>query len=196
MTTNETNDLSLLVSVLEGEEPRIKAFYRRRLLPIAARYDVDDLFGDVTLRALRDWDKCLSRDVHGVQKWVRVIAHNTTMSALNDHIARAKRSVRRESCGSSEATFHQIENAATYRDTDAAERYELIQMCIAVLDQLPSRQAHAIRRFHLDLASYTEIATEMGVTLQAVRSLVSKGLARCSQIAGPELLLLNTKGDE
>ena len=195
MKTTETNDLSLLLDVLEAEEAKIKAIYRRRLLPIAARYDVDDLIGDVTLRAIRDWDKCLSSDFYGVRRWVRVIARNTTMSALDEHIVRAKRSVRRESCGSPDGIFNQMEHAATYRDSDTAERDELIQMCIAVLDRLPGRQTHAIRRLHVDGASYTEIAMELGVTLGAVRSLVSKGLARCKQLVGPELLS-TWKGNE
>ncbi len=91
-----TKDLSLLLTVLAAEEAAIKRTYYGRLKSIAARYDSDDLFSDVQLQALRNWDSCASTDMDGVRRWVRVIAKNTTITALDIHIGRAKRSVKRE----------------------------------------------------------------------------------------------------
>lgn len=182
-----TKDLSLLLTVLAAEEASLKRIYQRRLQSIASRYDADDLYSDVQLRALRDWDKCTSTDMAGVRKWLRVIAKNTTMSALDNHIGRAKRSVRREIMGSRGAEFNEcpeLQQCATQDDEDQVDTEELLQLCMEGVEKLPPRQAKAVQRRFLDDVNYDIIATELEVSVGAARTLVSRGILSCRKSVG------------
>ncbi len=161
--------------------------YQRRLQSIASRYDTDDLFSDVQLSALRDWDKRTSTDMAGVRKWVRVIAKNTTITMLDRHIGCGKRSVKREVMGSRGAEFNEcpeLQQCATCEAVDQVDLEELLQKCRNVVDALPSRQAKAVQLRYLDDVNYEVVATELAVSVGAARTLVSRGIATCREQAG------------
>ena len=125
--------------------------------------------------------------MEGVRKWLRVIARNTTMTALDRHIGRAKRSVRRELMGSPDAAFNEcteIYQCAAQEDDDLVDMEELLHVCMEAVDRLPARQSKAVQRRYLDDVDYQGIATELAVSSGAARTLVSRGIASCRELVG------------
>lgn len=59
-----------------------------------------------------------------------------------------------------------------------AEQGDLLEKLVAALDRLPDRQAHAVRRYHIEEATLDTIGAELGVSRERARQLRSAGETR------------------
>jgi RNA polymerase sigma factor (sigma-70 family) len=88
-----------------------------------------------------------------------------------------KRSVRRETAGAQLIAQSLPEEADN--DLEAAEEtQQQLALTLQRLEELPPRQAMAIKLRYLQELEYQEIAHRMNATPWAVRCLVSRGLSR------------------
>ena len=64
---------------------------------------------------------------------------------------------------------------------------ETTKAVLAIIDDLPANQATAIRLRYLQQLSNDEVACEMGISNDAVRCLVSRGLAKAKKLLAPTI---------
>ncbi len=95
-TVNCRGAVNFLEEVLLDVRPTIEQRYARELASISHRYDVDDLYQSVCVRAIRWIGRCKGESKEAVRNWVLKIAANVFRSAIATHKLSAKRSTSRE----------------------------------------------------------------------------------------------------
>ncbi len=180
-----------VLGVIDECEPMIRARYARKLNAIGNRYDIDDLLQATRLKAHRAVDQCrASAEDVSLRHWVLQIASMTYKTEITNHVGVAKRSVKRESgelkC---DLMTRPGQNAV-----DTSELNESANEIIALLDELPKSQAKAVRANYIDAREYSDIAEEMGVTVNSVRLLVSRGLKQLRKLSVPYGFEMATDG--
>ena len=170
MSTERVNGL---IDVLESIRPEIERTYRHRLKPIEKRYGVDDLYQDICTKVLSHGHKCRGRTIEELRGFLVVVARNTCMNALSRHITAGRRSILRDAHDDGPIDRH-LSHCETPLEHLCIQ--ETVAEVLAMLRTIPPRQRKAIEQRMLLEESYAEIGQELGVTLQAVRSLVSRGL--------------------
>ena len=162
---------SELIEVLTEVGPEIGAFAARRLASVERRFDVDDLKQIVAMKALRYRESIESNDKEVVRHWVKKLAYNEYKTAVTAEFA-AKRSVACEVSG------EEISPAVVQDDQfELAVIAEDMEFVTEAMKQIPASWAKAVRMRYLECLSNAEIAVEMQTTVNAVRLLVSRGLA-------------------
>jgi RNA polymerase sigma factor (sigma-70 family) len=170
---------------LEGSD--IIALYdrhARELVGFFARRTGDpqlalDLLGDTFLAAFAARERCDADAAQQRAAWLYRIAGNK----LTDHFRRGaseRRALLRVGEGLralSDAEYERIEQLA------AAD--ELHDRVNAALDELSDEQDRAIRSRVLGERSYAEVAQDLGVSEQAARARVSRGLRTLRRVLAP-----------
>lgn len=169
-----------LVAVLEECEPTIRGRFTRKLSKIGQRFDADDLVQTTRMKAFAAIEKCRAADDFELRNWVLQIAKNAYRTEIDNHVGRGKRSVKREVESDDVLLTRPSLNAV-----DATEVSESCSEVVAMLDELPTNQARAVRAVYLEGRDYPELADEMGVSVNSVRLLVSRGLKLIRQLTVP-----------
>lgn len=169
-----------LVSAFVEVESTIRGRFTRKLCRIGKRFDVDDLLQSTRLKAFAAIDKCYAADDLELRHWILQIAKNAYRTEIDNHIGRGKRSINRE--------VDSVDVLLTRPNLKAVETSEISESCnevVALLDALPPSQSQAVKAVYLDGREYADIADEMGVTINSVRLLVSRGLKLIRQLTVP-----------
>jgi RNA polymerase sigma factor (sigma-70 family) len=137
--------------------------YRQRLFAYArqmlggSRQDAEDALQDVFLRAyssLRSNDRPLS-----LRAWLYRVAHNRCI----DHLRRPTPPA---------ADLFDTSRKPLHDPMDEAVRREDLRQLVADVRRLPEQQRSALLMREMDGLSYAELAEALGVSLQAVKSLL------------------------
>jgi RNA polymerase sigma factor (sigma-70 family) len=137
--------------------------YRQRLFVYArqmlggSRQDAEDALQDVFLRAyssLRSNDRPLS-----LRAWLYRVAHNRCIDHLRKPIPPA-------------ADLFDTSRKPLHDPMDEAERREDLRQLVADVRRLPEQQRSALLMREIDGLSYAELSDALGVSLQAVKSLL------------------------
>jgi RNA polymerase sigma factor (sigma-70 family) len=137
--------------------------YRQRLFAYSrqmlggSRQDAEDALQDVFLRAyssLRTNDRPLS-----LRAWLYRVAHNRCI----DHLRRPTPPA---------ADLFDTSRKPLHDPMDEAERREDLRQLVADVRRLPEQQRSALLMREIDGLSYVELSEALGVSLQAVKSLL------------------------
>jgi RNA polymerase sigma factor (sigma-70 family) len=137
--------------------------YRQRLFAYSrqmlggSRQDAEDAMQDVFLRAyssLRSNDRPLS-----LRAWLYRVAHNRCI----DHLRRPTPPA---------ADLFDTSRKPLHDPMDEAERREDLRQLVADVRRLPEQQRSALLMREIDGMSYAELSDALGVSLQAVKSLL------------------------
>lgn len=166
-----------VTAAMQELAPEIRRLHARDLASISRRFDVDDLVQTTALKAISAAANCQADSLEQLRHWVLSIARRTTKSAIFHEVCVEKRSVRRET-----ADAELIAQSLSEEADNALEAAELAQRqldwTLQRLEELPPRQAMAIKLRYLQELEYQEIAHRMNATPWAVRCLVCRGLSR------------------
>lgn len=182
----------LVLETLAATESTIRARYARRLSRMNQRFDLDDLCQTVAIKAVQSADSCKAETMEQLRYWVLTIAKYTCETAVTEHLGAKKRSLRAESVAIGVATEESRDGYQPASEDvgglDAAIVREECEQAYAMLDCLTAAQRQAVTMRYVDQAEYSDIAEALGVTMQAARSLVSRGLqAARSQVGQPAM---------
>lgn len=170
-----------LIEALAATESIIRARFSRKIGMIGQRVAVEDLLQSVALKAFKSLSKCTATTEEELNHWVLTIAQNCYKSLLTTNYA-VKRSAKMEGCAIGVATDESRDGfQPADMEGDASVKAEIaeeIQQVLSMLDQLTPDRARAIRMRYLDQMELNDIAEVMGISNEAVRCLVSKGLAK------------------
>jgi RNA polymerase sigma factor (sigma-70 family) len=137
--------------------------YRQRLFAYSrqmlggSRQDAEDALQDVFLRAyssLRTNDRPLS-----LRAWLYRVAHNRCIDHLRRPTPRP-------------ADLFDTSRKPLHDPMDEAERHEDLRQLVADVRRLPEQQRSALLMREIDGLSYAELSDALGVSLQAVKSLL------------------------
>lgn len=169
-----------LIAVLSATESTIRARYARKLMIIAGRFDIDDLVQLTAMKCFNALESCNAQSDEELTHWVIQTARFTCQTAITAHRA-AKRSTVREEVAIGVANDGSRDGfqPATSVDADPSVACEIAEQCSDMLEALksiPANQAKAVRMSYLEGADYPEIAEALGVSVNACRLLVSRGI--------------------
>lgn len=184
--------------MLEARDDNAEAFeelvlrYQGRLITILGhlvhnRDQAEDLTQDVFLRVY----KARKTYVPGAKfsTWLFTIAHNVAANALRSRSR--NREVNVEARESSLMGARPLEGMAQAgsgmipaRQIDQAEMRDIVRMA---LDGLNERQRYAVLLNKFEGMSYAEIGEVMGLTIQAVKSLLSRARVSLREVLEPYL---------
>ena len=169
----------LVASVLVEVESAIISRYGRKLVNMTQRFDSDDLVQMVAVKAIRSVDSCKAQSMDELRHWVLLIARSVCQDALKSHRGAAKRSTKCEQVAIGVATDDSRDGYQPSIDCEPAELAIIAEDCQAIaaaLESIPATQAAAVRMRYVDGLEYDVIASELGVSINSVRLLVSRGL--------------------
>jgi RNA polymerase sigma-70 factor (ECF subfamily) len=171
----------VLMATLSEVESVIVNRFRRKLSMVAPRFDVEDLLQTVAMKAHMAMDSCKAQTEEELRHWVLTIARNTVESVVTANRSCQKRATLREKCAigtTDEEGRDGYQPAASLEDPAVqVEVKEQTAMLLVAIEKLPVLQARSVRLRYIEQMEYEEIASELGCSVQAVRSLVSRGLA-------------------
>lgn len=167
-----------LVSTLAECEPIIHNRFRRRLSFLNRRFDTDDLYQVVCMKALKFFGQCKAENESQLKHWVLVIAKNACESAVTEHLGMNNRTIRKEQVAIGVATAQESNGFDPAYESDPSRVMELKEEfghALSRLDRIPKVQQRALELRYLNQMEYAEIAAELGQTENAVRLMVSRG---------------------
>jgi RNA polymerase sigma factor (sigma-70 family) len=167
-----------LVAVLSATESVIRARYTRKLAIIAGRFDIEDLLQETARKCFGALESCNAQSDDELSHWVLQTARFTCQSAITTHRS-LKRSTAREQVAIGVATDDSRDGYQPAVDADPSVACEIAEQTAAMLsalESIPANQAKAVRMSYLDGADYPEIAEALGVSVNACRLLVSRGI--------------------
>jgi RNA polymerase sigma factor (sigma-70 family) len=176
-----------LIEVLTACEEQIRWKCGHRLASLGARCDLDDLMQIVWTKANAGLTGCTAANEHQLRGWIMVIAKNACEDMVTYERGSLNRSTRREEVAIGVATDESrdgFQPAAGSADpaVAVAAREEADRM-IGLLATLPKAMKQAVTLRFIEQKEFDEIAAEMGVLPESVRSLVSRGLAELRKLA-------------
>lgn len=176
MQVNET----LLLDTLSKCEPIIRGRFTRKLGVLGSRFDVDDLFQVVSLRAHNSMPSCNAETPEQFRHWVLTIAKNSFESAKTEHLGVQTRSLRREDLAIGVATDESRDGfqPAGREAVDAVELQEDMTKAKALMDRLPKQTQRVLSMRYIEQLEYDEIAKREDVSVNAARLIVSRGLSK------------------
>lgn len=165
-------------------EPRLRRVLRQ---VVNSESQAEDLVQDVFLRVWRA--RARYQPAAKFSTWIFHIAHNVASNALRD----GRRRKEFQTSGSEDdemgpVGLEQMAMATTgvmpVRRMDKAERAEMVRMAIEALNE---RQRMALMLCKFEGLSYQEIAESMGLSVQAVKSLLSRARVNLKTLLEPYL---------
>jgi RNA polymerase sigma-70 factor, ECF subfamily len=188
-------DVQLMLRVREDDAVAFEALitsYQPRLLRvlnpmIGSSSAAEDLVQEVFLRVWRARKNYQASAKFST--WVFHIAHNVASNAIRDRNRKKERQVSGTTQqGSDVISLDQMALASTgmmpARKLDNAERAEMVRMAVEALSE---RQRTALLLCKFEGLSYQEIADTMDLTVQAVKSLLSRARVNLKTLLEPYL---------
>ena len=190
---NDDPDVQLMLRVQGGDafafEQLMQRYHGRlvRILRHVAGSDesAEDLAQDVFLRVFRA--RASYQPSAKFSTWLFHIAHNVASNAIRDRKRRKEVQVY-GTTGSQSAilSLDQMAMASSgampVRRLDKVERAEMVRLAV---ESLSERQRMALLLCKFEGLSYQEIAEAMELSVQAVKSLLSRARVNLKQILGP-----------
>ena len=182
MLRTKDDDAEAFQSLLLNYQPKIYRFLRQL---VASDTLAEDLTQDVFLRVWRARKSYLPTAKFAT--WIFLIAGNVANNALRDQSRRREsQSPRYTDNSSSIMPLEEIAVASTgalaVRKLDKAERAEMVQVAVQALNQ---RQRTALLLCKFENLSYQEIADVMGLSVKAVKSLLSRARMNLKTLLQP-----------
>jgi len=187
-------DVRLMLQVRDGNAAAFEelvARYQNRLLTvlehlIGNREQAEDLTQEVFLRVFR----ARERYEPGAKfsTWLFTIANNVASNARRSHSRRKEVGVPQRSNGSDSSPMQldQLAKAASglmpTRALDKAEQAEMVREAVKALSE---RQRMALLLSKFEGMSYQDIADTMGLSVQAIKSLLSRARVNLKEILTP-----------
>lgn len=179
-----------LVDTLVSLQPTITSRYSRPLSGLSHRFDKDDLYQTTCMRAYRGFASHRGNSDDELKAWVMKIAANVYRSAVSTHAKCAKRSTRVEQSavlqlGNDTVGIEPEDSSEAQSPASIREEYQKV---LASIDRLPKQRQGVLRMRFIEGRTYKEIAAELGITVNAVRSSVHQALqAARAEIQQPAL---------
>ncbi len=187
-------DVRLMLQVRDGNAAAFEelvARYQNRLLTILEhlvgnREQAEDLTQDVFLRVFR----ARERYEPGAKfsTWLFTIANNVASNARRSHSRRKEVGVPQKSNGSDSSPMQldQLAKAASgLMPTRALDKAEQAEMVREAVKSLSERQRMALLLSKFEGMSYQDIADTMGLSVQAIKSLLSRARVNLKEILTP-----------
>ncbi len=187
-------DVRLMLQVREGNAAAFEELvlrYQNRLLTIlehlvGSREQAEDLTQELFLRVFR----ARERYEPGAKfsTWLFTIANNVASNARRSHARRKEVGVPERHNGSDSAPMQldQLAKAASAlmpaRALDKAEQAEMVREAVKSLNE---RQRMALLLSKFEGMSYQDIAETMGLSVQAIKSLLSRARVNLKEILTP-----------
>lgn len=173
-----------LIEALTANESIIRARFSRKLALVGSRVSIEDLLQSVALKAFKAMSKCTATTEDELNHWILTIAQNTAESMITHHRSCAKRATKSEQVAIGQGSDEDNSSSRggfqpADLESDAAVQVEMaeeIQMILSMIDELTPDRARAIRMRYIDQMEPVDIAKVMGISSEAVRCLVNKGL--------------------
>ncbi|GIW96770.1 MAG: RNA polymerase sigma factor [Pirellulaceae bacterium] len=188
-------DVQLMLRVQQDDavafEQLIETYQKRlhRVLrhTVASESVAEDLVQEVFLRVWRARKKY--RPTAKFSTWLFHIAHNVANNSVRDFKRRREFQVAAADASRSDAfSMDQMVVASTgampVRRLDKTERAEMVKAAIEALNE---RQRMALMLFRFEGLSYQEIAEAMGLSVQAVKSLLRRARVNLKTLLEPYL---------
>lgn len=186
-------DVRLMLQVREGNAAAFEELvqrYQNRLLTIlehqvGRRELAEDLTQEVFLRVFRARDRY--EPGAKFSTWLFTIAHNVASNALRSRSRRREVGVADGNGSDSSAVqLDQLAKAASgfmpTRNLDKAEQAEMVRHAVAALSE---RQRLALLLAKFEGMSYQDIAQSMDLSVQAIKSLLSRARVNLKEILTP-----------
>jgi RNA polymerase sigma-70 factor (ECF subfamily) len=197
---DQAGEQALLQRCLEGESSAWEEFLRtyRPVLERAVRFtflrcvyriphaDVENVVQELLAR-LYEKDCRRLRTFQGrcpFAAWLKSMAVRMTLNTIRDEKRRGR-------FGGGEIEDLALQPAAEEGESPAPEEREEIKRLDVVLDSLGAVQRTVLKMFYYDGLSYRQISAAMGIPVQTLGSLITRGRARLRELLGPK----TTDGD-
>jgi len=185
-------DVRLMLQFRGGHGPAFEELVRRysdRLLTILEhlvgnREQAKDLAQDVWLRVYRASERY--KPEAKFSTWLFTIANNVASNALRSRSRRREVGVPEGNGDSKALALDQLAKAASgfmpTRALDRAEQADMVRYAVAALGE---RQRMALLLAKFEGMSYQDIAQTMGLSVQAIKSLLSRARVNLKEILTP-----------
>jgi len=186
-------DVRLMLQVRDGDAAAFEELvrrYRDRLLTILEhlvghREQAEDLAQDVFVRVFKARER-YTPDAK-FSTWLLTIANNVASNALRSRSRRREVGVPEgNGADSAPLALDQLAKAASgfmpTRALDKAEQAEMVRHAVAALNE---RQRMALMLAKFEGMSYQDIAQTMGLSVQAIKSLLSRARVNLKEILTP-----------
>ena len=194
-SAKEDPDVALMIRVRDDEDAvafdALMKTYQARLLRIlrhlvGSEVIAEDLVQDVFLRVWRA--RKSYQPAAKFSTWIFHIAHNVASNAVRDGRRRKEYQITDDATTSGAFSMEQLAMASTgvmpVRKLDRAERAEMVRTAIEALNE---RQRMALLLCKFEGQSYQEIADTMQLSVQAVKSLLSRARVNLKSLLEPYL---------
>ena len=195
-------DVELMLRVKEDDAvafDQLMRAYQARLLRVlrhivGSETIAEDLVQDVFLRVWRARKNY--QPAAKFSTWVFHIAHNVASNSLRDSKRRKEYQVASSEAKSDTFSLEEMAIASTgampIRKLDKAERAEMVQTAVQALNE---RQRMALLLCKFEGLSYQEIADTMELSVQAVKSLLSRARVNLKTLLEPYIQTGAIPGD-
>ena len=186
-------DVRLMLQVRDGDAAAFEELvrrYRDRLLTILEhlvghREQAEDLAQDVFVRVFKARERYAPEAKFST--WLFTIANNVASNALRSRSRRREVGVPEgNGADSAPLALDQLAKAASgfmpTRALDKAEQAEMVRHAVAALNE---RQRMALLLAKFEGMSYQDIAQTMGLSVQAIKSLLSRARVNLKEILTP-----------
>jgi RNA polymerase sigma-70 factor (ECF subfamily) len=185
-------DVRLMLQVRDGDAAAFTELvlrYQNRLLTIlehlvGSREQAEDLAQDVFVRVFKARER-YTPDAK-FSTWLFTIANNVASNALRSRSRRREVGVPEGNGDSTPLALDQLAKAASgfmpTRALDKAEQAEMVRHAVAALSE---RQRMALLLAKFEGMSYHDIALTMGLSVQAIKSLLSRARVNLKEILTP-----------
>jgi RNA polymerase sigma-70 factor (ECF subfamily) len=186
-------DVRLMLQVRDGDAAAFTELvlrYQNRLLTVlehvvGSREQAEDLAQDVFVRVFKARERYMPEAKFST--WLFTIANNVASNALRSRSRRREvRVAEGNGADSAPLALDQLAKAASgfmpTRALDKAEQAEMVRSAVAALSE---RQRMALLLAKFEGMSYQDIALTMGLSVQAIKSLLSRARVNLKEILTP-----------
>lgn len=174
-------DAALMLRVRQGDMVAFEALvdkYKQLVMNLICRTlrdatEAEDLAQQVFVQVFKAADRY--RVTAKFSTWIYTIARNLCLNEIRRRSRHPAESMELGTIGNEDQPIRQFKDAATASPPDELLREELVQKIEAALTELPENQRTAIFLFREEELSYEEIATILGCSLSATKSLIHRG---------------------
>lgn len=166
---------SVLLEVIDEVKSEIGATFFRKLRGFKGTFDLDDVLQMTAQRAIQSRERCQAESREEVANWVHKVARTCAWNSYQRDTC-DKRSVDKT------ISYDDRLNQPTYAPIDSLVIQDELEQVRSALKDIPRKQAIAVEMLYLEMMEYPEVAAKLNCTIQAARSLVSRGLAAVREI--------------
>jgi len=158
----------------------------RKLL---ARADESDIVQDVFIEAARRLPEYLAAPKVKPYLWLRQIGQQTLALYYRQHVGTAMRTVQRETgmqqliAATSESMVGELAESMA-SPSSAIAKIELVQQLLELVESMSPDDRQVLSLKQLEQLTFDEVATELGITVEAAKKRYQRAVVRLGQIAG------------